>query len=450
MIFTNINTHVEKLKIKKSTFLGYIKNNKKLVKNFGTYFSGILALQGIAFFLIPVYTRELTTANYGQLELISTFIGIFSILIGLGLSPYIGVQYFHYKGLERKKEIANVSFIYILIATPVALLMILLSEALSKYLFLSQVPVSLIILGSIISYMAFFQSVYFTILKHQQKALKLVITQIVVGLVLAGLNLYFIYCLKMGITGIVTAQLIGLFLIILSIFLFNSVKVEFDWLKTDIKKIISHIKISFPLALTSLASWVMVGADRWILMIYRSVDEIGIYSLAYRFGRIFEVLILAALSATYSPYIYSRFQEEGILVTEKKNGMFIKYYFIFFMLLSTVGFIVLKPLFFIVVGESFYPSYKYILLVLYGYIFLGLTYFCGYCIYYTKKTNYIFYGFTIGALINIGLNFILIPKYGIWGAALTTTFSYMVMSCYMFFIRRKVLNTFRGNNNKGD
>lgn len=429
------------LKIVKSTFEGYIRNNRKLVKNFVTYFSGILALQGIGFFLIPVYTRELTTANYGQLELINTFIAIFSLLIGLGLSPYIGVQYFHYKGLERKKEIVNVSFIYILIATPVMLLMILLSRALNKYLFLSQVPVFLIILGIIISYIAFFQSVYFTILKHQQKALKLVITQIAAGLILVGLNLYFIYYLKMGITGIVIAQLIVLLLIILSIFLFNLIKIELKWLKTDTKKIISHIKISFPLALSSLAAWVMFAADRWILMIYCSVGEIGIYSLAYKFGNIFNILILAALSAAYSPYIYSNFQEKGIPVTEKKNIMFIKYYFVFFVILTTVGFITLKPLFFIMVGESFYLSYKYILLIVYGYIFLGLTWFFSYSVLYTKKMNYIFYGDAMGALINIALNFILIPRYKIWGAALTTTFSYMVMSCYMFFIRRKVLNT---------
>jgi O-antigen/teichoic acid export membrane protein len=446
MAFTRVNTYIERFKTIKSTFEGYIKNNKKLVKNFVTYFSGIFALNGIAFFLIPVYTRELTTANYGQLELINTFINIFSLVIGLGLAQYyIGVEYFHYKGLERKKEIAKVCFIYILIATPVTLLMLLRSNVLNKYLFLSQVPVFLIVLAVIISYLLFFQGGYFTILMQQQKALKLVITQIVVGLVLVGLNLYFIYCLKMGITGIVTAQLIGLLLIILSIFLFNPIKIELDWFKTDIiKEIIPRIKISFPLALTGLASWVMIGADRWILMIYHSVGEVGIYSLACRFGGIFNILILASLSATYSPYIYSRFQEEGILVTEKKNRIFIKYYFIFFMLLTTVGFIVLKPLFFIVVGESFYPSYKYILPVVYGYIFLGLAYFYGYCIYYTKKTNYIFYGYTTGALINIVLNFILIPKYGIWGAALTTTFSYMVMSCYMFFMRRKVLNNLRG------
>jgi len=437
--FIKINKYLRKLYSDRYKFVSYIRNNKKLIKNFSIYLGGIILLKGIDFFLIPVYTRELTTESYGQLELLYTFINIISIIIGLGLCQYIGVHYFHFTGLDRKKEVISISLIYILIATPIIVASILFSNIISIYLFLSEIPIFLVIIALIIAYLIFFRAVYFSVLKQQQKALKLAITQGVAALISIGLNLYFIYYLKLGINGIIIAQLIVLILIIISIFLFNPIKIKIGWIKLNIKEIGFHLKISLPLVLASLTSWIMVVADRWILLIFRSTEEIGIYSLAYRFGSLFEILILMAISRAYNPYIFLKYQKNGILKTEKKNNIFIIYYLISSIFVCTIGFIILKPIFPIIVGEGFYQSYKYIILILFGYIFLGLSWFLGYSIYYLKKTNIILIGTAIGASINIILNFVLIPRFGVFGAAFTTTISYMLMSCYMFIIRKKIL-----------
>ena len=66
----------------------------EVVKNFFIYSVGAIALKGISFFLLPVYTRVLTTSEYGQLDLINTFIVILATITGLGLNQVVFINYY--------------------------------------------------------------------------------------------------------------------------------------------------------------------------------------------------------------------------------------------------------------------------------------------------------------------------------------------------------------------
>ena len=59
-------------------------------------------------------------------------------------------------------------------------------------------------------------------------------------------------------------------------------------------------------------------------------------------------------------------------------------------------------------------------------------------IYHLEKTGWISWVRGIGAIVNIILNFLFIPKYGIMGAASGTCFSFMLMAVILYFINKRI------------
>ena len=69
-------------------------------------------------------------------------------------------------------------------------------------------------------------------------------------------------------------------------------------------------------------------------------------------------------------------------------------------------------------SESFIPSYKVVPIILFSYVFLGMSMISSLGFYLVGKTGYVAVVTILSATINIALNFLLIPKYGIMGELL--------------------------------
>lgn len=423
------------------TSILFLYNEKRVFKNLFTYFIGILILKGTHFVLLPVYTRELTRAEYGQLELIIIFISIVTLIVSLGLPQYLALIYFHHEGVERKRHVVQVVFTYIYLAVPVVLIAIVLTPQLKAVFLSPDIPRYLIYMAISISFISFFSSTIITLQRVMQRAKTVVSIQVSIGVLGMILNIVFLLVFSFGITGIILTQLISAVLIcFIGIFLFSYAGI-WRWRKVQLTQMWESVRIGAPLVASSFFVLVMVGADRWFLSYYSSDADIGIYSLAYRLASLFNVVILTSLSNAYSPYSFSLFQKDGIVETEKKNAKVMKLYGIIICPVFFVIAFLMKPVFEIFIGAEFHDAYIFIFPVLIGYFFLGIMNMSGMSLMFKKKTNYIFISFFIGAASNILMNYYAIPRYNIWGAAITTMVSYFfVMICLLFF-RQKVIRS---------
>ncbi|MCK5788553.1 MAG: polysaccharide biosynthesis C-terminal domain-containing protein, partial [Chlamydiia bacterium] len=86
---------------------------------------------------------------------------------------------------------------------------------------------------------------------------------------------------------------------------------------------------------------------------------------------------------------------------------------------------------------EFHIAYKIVPLITIAFIFKGIQYMFLLGFHYVKKTKYIAYIVTIALFVNIGLNFMLIPKLGIWGAALSTVISSLLISVISYYVSQK-------------
>ena len=421
--------------------LSIFRNKNRVFKNFFTYFIGILMLKGTYFVLLPVYTRELTKAEYGQLELINIFISVIVLIFSLGLPQCLSLIYFHHEGVERKRHIVQIVFTYIYLTTPLVFIAFSLVPQLQAIFLSPNISRYLIYMAISISFVSFFSCIIISLQRLMQRAKTVVSIEVSIGVLGMLLNIIFILVFHFGITGIILTQLISPVLIcFIGLFLFSYSGI-WRWRKVKPTQMWESVRLGVPLVASTFFVLVMIGADRWFLSYYSSDADIGIYSLAYRFASLFEVIFLASFSSAYSPYTYSLFQKDGIVETEKKNSEVMKLYFIIICPLSLVVVFLMKPVFEIFVGAEFHDAYIFIFPVLISYFFLGIMNMSGMSIMFKKKTNYIFTSFFIGAASNILMNYYAIPRFNIWGAAITTMLSYFfVMICLLFF-RQKVIRS---------
>lgn len=418
--------------------INVLNRNKKRMMNLFIYFWGLFALKGVSLILTPLYTKVFSTAEYGTIELANSIVSFLSAIIGLGLCQYLGIEYFHFDGEEREYAIIkNIKQYTFLAGGATCFLLLLISVGMIR---INGLTFAMELLIIAVSFLSYFPSLCFMLCKNQQKTTLMTIIQLIVGVVTLIMNIMGVCYWGWGIySTLITTIISNLIIVALipKVFQFN---INPNGIKLNYHDTIRVLRISIPLAMTTLINSILVLGDRWVLNYYCSTSEIGIYALATKFSGIFELLIVNTLTIFYSPVVYKSYQNIGIKEYEKRN----KKNFLFYVIVSGIamaGFLIsVKWIFPILIDSKYDDSLKYLWIVLIGEFFLGATYFRTYLINYKKKTKYILLINAIATLFNLITNIVFIPRYQVYAAAGTTAASYFVMYVLATIINKNEYN----------
>lgn len=416
--------------------VSFFVGNKKRILNLIIYFVGIFALRGVSLILTPLYTRLFTTAEYGTMELANSIVAFLGTVLGLGMCQYLGVEYFHYKDTDRTLAVEKNIKMFCFIATPIAVIVLFLNW--SGILFVVGLDKQLFTLVVFVSYLTYFSNLCFMLCKNQQRTTLMTVLQLVTGILSLLLNIIGVCILGLGIYSTLITTAIVYVILLFFIPMVYKFNIKFGSIKLQYQEIKGVLLISIPLAVTGLVNSILLLGDRWVLNYYCSASEIGIYSLAAKFGSIFELIIVNTLTIFYAPHVYKSYQDIGIERTEKRNRENFLRYMIGAMVSVAVFMIAVKMVFPILIDARYAESETYLWIILIGEIFFGATYFKTYLINYEKKTKIILFINVVAMIFNLSTNLILIPRYQIWAAAGTTAASYMIMFFFaMMFNNRE-------------
>lgn len=416
--------------------------NMPVLKNFLTYAFGAIFLRAITASIAFISILFLNPEQYGLLSLINTFIGVLPIFLNLGLRQAFGLDFFHVDTQERKKILNDIITLYLLLAVPISFLLILKTGLINKYIFLDKANSSTLLIMIGICFFHFFTELFFQTLRYQSKAIQLTTVQIIMGIINAGFAIVFIYFLKLQITGVVLANLLAM-IIILFYGLYLYIKkvnfLSFNLIKNKAKAKY-YLKLGIPFIPSMLFTWIISFGDRWVLAKYNSLHDVGIYSLADSFGQLYQMLILYPLSGSYLPYIFTKFStnKNNIIEMDKQNrkNMYISMICMFVSI--TVLFLITKNIFFWAIPPKFHESINYIWLLLMGQVIFMGSYFATCYLVFLKRT-YILVSFTIiAAMLNVILNFILIPHFKIYGCVIATLVSYIIYLILILLVTNQV------------
>jgi O-antigen/teichoic acid export membrane protein len=187
-----------------------------------------------------------------------------------------------------------------------------------------------------------------------------------------------------------------------------------------------YLPYSLPLLPTTLLSWVLSSGDKWILALYATLFDVGIYALGDTVGTAYHLLVLYPLASSYIPYLIQRYAAGQIPIQELERQN--KKIMVITLCALTVGsmgaYWLGRPLMYWFLPAHYHPVIPYIPLLLVGYILLTGTYFLSALIQFHNKRRFLAYSLVIPAVVNLALNRLLVPQYKLYGSLYATITAY--------------------------
>lgn len=406
---------------------------KNLLKHSSIYGSANLLQKGIGFIMIPLYTHYLSPSDYGVLELMDLTINVITMLIGMGLGSAIIRFYHHYESPEDKVEVFTTAFIFVVI---VCLFAVGISELFAK-------PISRMVLGKSEFY-RYFQIIFIsmglqTLASVPESLLlakkqSLIFSAISIGTLISYLtfNILFLVVFEMGVTGILLSMLITKILNNSSLLIVTFRHTRF---KFSLDKLKEMINFGLPLVPASIGMFIMHFSDRFFIQRLCSLNDLGLYSLGYKFGMIISVLVTAPIFRIWNT---QRFE-----IAKTDNGKQVLgrifTYFSAVVIFTGLGISVLiKEIIFVMAAPGFQEATAFVPLVALGYVLYGAAGYFTLGMMITNRTKYIAYVQLSTAGINIFLNMFFISRYGVMGAALSTVISFLFLALFSFIISQRL------------
>lgn len=381
--------------------------------------------------LVPLYAHIFTPEEFGQLQLLQLWISIASIVAGLGLTQAYIKAYHQYPSDEaRAQTLGMVLSLSALSAGVVCFLFIGLSaQTVTNHFVLLKDPWILgFILISIVT--SIVVRIVFQVLRAQGQSL-MYLKMGVIGL-FAGLffNVLFVWVLTGGVKAVLVAQSLSAIIIIaLAGSLFVSA-IRFSPSKDRVKEL---LVFGLPLVPAGIALWVLEGLDRVVIERFWGVAEVGVYSLGYKYAMLLQFPLLA-FQAAWAPYLCSVAKQEGALQMISRILTFIS---ASTMIFATLLYVVSHEVLPLIASQEFANAQRVIAPLLLGFVFYGFYFIIVSGVYIHGHTGSAAIIIGMAALVNLFLNFMLIPRFAGVGAAWATAVSYMTLAGMMYRFNRK-------------
>ncbi|MGE5430680.1 MAG: oligosaccharide flippase family protein [Syntrophomonadaceae bacterium] len=410
-----------------------------LLKSTAWYTFGNLFARSLGFILLPFYSNLIPAEDFGRYALLMSAYAVMSAVYQGGLFPGFSKYFLETDDENKRKKIFASCFSLILLTS---LVITIISS------FFSQ-KVSSLILGSpqygrlvlLTAWMLFIDTVFLTVLhllKTKEESKQVIYYTSLSAVFNLILNFFFVFYLRRGVEGIFLAQLFsgGVIVVIMA----GVLKDNFSF-RSDNAVLRSILIFSFPLLIAGILSTFVDVADRFILDHFMDKKLVGIYSFSYRIAMVMNIFVISFRTA-WTPYSLR------LLRKEKDYSILFGHSFTKLIAISLLMFLAvslfIKDLFGFHLGggtlfnAEYAPGLVIIPFILLGYMFSGLISFYSVYPYQSGKSYHFLISDLAAFIVNIGLNFILIPKYGILGAAAATMVSFFTGFIYLFVVSRPV------------
>lgn len=394
---------------------------KELVKNSFILVISKMLINVISFCLMPIYTSVLSQADYGEADFISSLSMI--ILPFLTLQTEMGMfRYFiAEKGENEKKQVFSTSLMIIIICLSLATIFFF--------------PLSLLfkLKNFILIYLFYFTLCVYTFLLQTARSKS---DNVCYGFSSFGnaalamiLNIIFVAWLKIGLIGILLAQIISN--IALSIFIIYKTKILYYWNLSAVSMTKCNILLNYsiPLIFNQISSWIINFSDRVLIICILGMDYNGIYAIANKFSNILIALFNMYVVAWTENIIKSMNDEDHLDYLSR----IIELTYNLYIILITGILNILPFIFHIMINGNFDNSYYHIPILLMGAFFSGMAAMIGSIFNAYAKTKNVSFTTIFAAAVNIICHFVLIYQIELYAASISTLISFFILFIYRLF-----------------
>jgi O-antigen/teichoic acid export membrane protein len=412
---------------------------RSIVKGTTIFTAGHVLIRATGFILIPIYTKYLTTEDYGVIGIVSVVVSILVAALSLGI-PQAQTRFF-YDDHQGKLAVGRLLFSINVLQLSVALGACALLSAFGEPLFGAAIdnesvffyPFIVIAIWTVFFHL-FSQLVtnfYVTTKRHTYCAVLLFIQ----FLVSVSLVIYFVVFRGEGALGSIKGIFLGQ-LVFCAVFYWPYAR-RFVW-RLSFRNIRDVLAMGLPVAVYLTATAVLLSIDKLIVKSFLPMSSVGLYTLGYKFGFVMSVVVVSINRAWLPNYYELMNQTESSRAYEVKR--------MFCLWITVLGAICIAASAWsdevvrLMTTPAFFPAASVVPAILLAFFFQGIYHFMVGPLFYFKRTALLPVITVAGALVNIGLNFLLIPRYGIQGAAGAALASFLVLAVLAFFAGRTYFN----------
>ena len=391
-----------------------------LSKQSAVYGLGTFLNQGIGFFLIPLYTTYLAPAEYGINGSVTAVMAVLAILLTLSLESAVARLYYDFHTKEDRARYFFTAWAFLTVfGLVVAVLLDLAGDGLFRLAF-RDIPFRpygrLALWASYLGVASAIPNVMFRVREQPRTFVFFSVSQFLLRI---GLNIFFVVYLGRGVTGIFEATLIA-----------NAIyAVPYTWIAwrsmrpaLDRPALRASVAYALPFVPHRLSNWVLNVSDRIVLENFVPLDALGLYTVGYRFGLTLAAL-LDAVNLAWVPFYFRTAKEEG---GREVLARLVTYY-VYVLVFVTLGTVLLsREVVYLMAAPRYHPSAAVVppVAIAYGLHGLYLVMVSGPS--YVKRTAQIPLFTGIAAVVNIAINLLLIPRYGMMVAAWSTLAAFLV------------------------
>lgn len=384
---------------------------RKLFSNSIVFAIGNLGSKMITFFMVPLYTRYLTTAQYGQADVLTTMVSLLTPVLTLSIIDAV-FRFALDKASDNTAVLTN-GFVISLLSF---VIFIPFSYITNNYHYITYL--------FILTYITAIQSMLQQFARGIGKSVVYAATGILMTITTVVSNIVFIVFLKRGLPGylasLVIAQIIGILFLIIILQLWNYI---------DLKKVNRHLMTqmliySIPLIPNVVSWWLSNSANKIIISIMLGVSANGIYAVANKIPSLISVFYTIFTQAWQISAVEEFDKKDSSIFFSEVFAATLKILFI------GVSFLVIaaKPMVLLLSTPDYYEAWKIVPWLSLAVLYSSASSFLGTVYTSSMRTGALFTTTIFGAVINIIGNMVFIPLFGVIGAGIGAALSFLLVT----------------------
>lgn len=390
---------------------------KRLGSNTAILGAGTFASKVLVFLLMPFYTSVLSTGEFGTADLIAQTANLLIPLAAVGICD--GIFRFTLDACDDDEDRRRVfsTGMAILLAGSLLLIgavqVLRISNTLSDYVLL----IALYVIA------ANFHSAFANYLRAEGRMALFAVQGILNTALTIALNVLFLVTFEMGAVGYVLSVVVADLTLTLLLFFVARLWRDFSVRSISAGTAKALLKFSIPYIPTTMLWLITSVSDRYIVTYFCGESANGLYAAAYKLPTLLSLVSGVFVEAWHFSTVRDATDDE-------KGDFFGTVYFHFMSMMFMGGaFLVAGAKIFtkLLLADSYYSSWEFVPVLVMATVFSTLVSFLGSVYFLKKKSTSSMLTAMVGALVNVILNFVMIPTHGAMGAAVATLISYLAV-----------------------
>lgn len=402
------------------------QSRRQWLFHFLVYGLAVVGLNALSFIVIPIYTRRISLAEYGILELLNRGQDVLAITVMSGMSlAALAFYQFEASNPERQRRVFSTALLGILANGGLLLLVALpfarqISTALFRtdqyawavYMILPLIPLEMVFSLGLVSLQSRYKSVSYITLS---------IGRFAIGL---SLNLIMVLWLRWGLKGILIATVLHTTIPAFATFFLIMRRADWQWEWNLWKELIRY---GIPFVPGGLFLFILNSGDRYLLNLFYGKDAVGLYALSYKLGSITTFLLMSPFLKVWGPVMIQVANgPEGPRKIARLMTHVTTAYIYVGLMLSLLTPAVLRKL----VSSAYQGAGVAVPIITLAYLFWAMSIIADTVFYATKKTDVKPLILGLSALLCVSCYLILIPPFGMMGAAWATVIGFAFFALF--------------------